>query len=74
MGSTIKRAYDSRLVEAVKLILGGLPCEEREAVERYYLMNQTPKEICQELNLTNPRFLEIRKNVRQKFDALTKSN
>ena len=66
----VNRECDHRAAErreTARGILGGMPDREREALMRYHLEEQSPEEICGDLNLTAAQFGLIRCRARQMF-------
>ena len=64
------RPDDPRAVEIVERILAEMPDKEREALRRFYLLEEPPRQICRELGLSHAQFLEIKGKTRARFEAL----
>ena len=62
-----KRSDKPRDVEIIRNILAELPEIEREVLTRFYLSQQSAQTICQELRLSNARFLEIKSRLRELY-------
>ena len=63
------------LVERQKLdlalrMLNSIPKRDREVLTRFYLQEQTPDQICQELQLTATQFRLIKSRAKARFGAL----
>jgi hypothetical protein len=44
-----------------------LPENEREALRRFYTLEQSPERICRDLILSDAQFREITKRVRERY-------
>jgi DNA-directed RNA polymerase specialized sigma24 family protein len=62
-----KRAEISRASEILGDALRDVSEKEREALRRFYVLEQSPEQICRELSLSHGQFLEIKKSVRAEF-------
>ena len=63
------RPDDSRAVEIVERILAEMPEQEREVLRRFYLLEESPRQICRDLGLSHTQFLEMKRRMRARFDA-----
>ena len=52
--------------ELIQRFLKELPETEREVIRRFYLLGQSPRQICRDLKLSNAQFLDIKKRAREK--------
>lgn len=64
------RPDDPRAVEIVHRILAEMPDKEHEALRRFYLLENPPRQICRDLGLSHAQFLEIKGKMRARFEAL----
>jgi hypothetical protein len=47
-----------------------MPDKEHEALRRFYLLENPPRQICRDLGLSHAQFLEIKGKMRARFEAL----
>jgi DNA-binding CsgD family transcriptional regulator len=51
---------------------GRASCTARQG-RRFYLLGHSSRQICRDLKLSNPQFLEIKRRVREKYDTARKA-
>jgi DNA-directed RNA polymerase specialized sigma24 family protein len=51
----------------MKAVLAQMPERQREVLERFYLHEQTPEQICQEMSLTETQFRLMRSRAKAAF-------
>jgi DNA-directed RNA polymerase specialized sigma24 family protein len=56
----------------VKRALCALPAEQREILERFYVLEQTSEQICREMELTETQFRLLKWRAKAQFGALAK--
>lgn len=59
-------------LELAMRILNGIPKRDREVLIRFYLNEQTPHQICSELELTETQFRLIKSRAKARFGELGK--
>jgi RNA polymerase sigma factor (sigma-70 family) len=56
--------------EVVNLVLGSIPSKEREILSRFYLSEQSPEQICSEMQLTPTQFRLLKSRAKSRFGKL----
>src|SRR5437588_6006482 len=65
-------AMDRQNNEVAMRVLRGLPKRDREVLVRFYLEEQTPEEICRDLELTETQFRLIKSRAKARYGELGK--
>ena len=56
--------------EIMEKVLGGVAARDREILTRFYLMEQTQEQICDQMNLTETQFRLLNSRVKARFGEL----
>lgn len=56
--------------EVMRRILNGMPRRDRDVLIRFYLLEQTQEQICQEMRLTNTQFRLLKSRAKRRFTEL----
>jgi RNA polymerase sigma-70 factor (ECF subfamily) len=67
-----KQVIERQNQEVARRVLGGLPKRDREVLVRFYLEEQTPEQICRDLNLTETQFRLIKSRAKARYGELGK--
>jgi hypothetical protein len=65
-----ERKPDSHSVGALKRVLADLSSVEREALHRFYVLEQDTKQILRDLSLSQHQWREIKSRVKKAFAAI----
>jgi RNA polymerase sigma factor (sigma-70 family) len=66
------RAMELQNQEVAMRVLKGLSKRDRELLVRFYLDEQTPEQICREMNLTETQFRLIKSRAKARYGELGK--
>lgn len=65
-----RQAIEHQTTEAALRLLNGICHRDREVLVRFYLKEQSPREICRDLELTETQFRLIKSRAKQRFGEL----
>ena len=65
-----KQLYRAEQVAMMRRTLGELTPQDREILERFYLHEQRPEQICEEMNLTACQFRNLKSRAKARFSEL----
>lgn len=57
-------------IDLMETVLGELPEKDREVLTRFYLHEQTPEEICEDMNLSETQFRLLKSRAKTRFGEL----
>jgi DNA-directed RNA polymerase specialized sigma24 family protein len=57
-------------VDLAMRVLNSLPWREREVLTRFYLKEQSPRQICRDMNFTETQFRLIKSRAKGRFTEL----
>lgn len=67
-----RTVIEQQNLELAQRILNGIPKRDREVLVRFYLKEQAPHQICDDLGLTETQFRLIKSRAKARFGALGK--
>jgi RNA polymerase sigma factor (sigma-70 family) len=67
-----RQAMERQNQEVAMRVLGGLSKRDREVLVRFYLDEQTPEQICRDMNLTETQFRLIKSRAKARYGELGK--
>ncbi|MDE3166718.1 MAG: sigma-70 family RNA polymerase sigma factor [Acidobacteriota bacterium] len=67
-----RRVVDHQTHELAMRLLRSLPARDREVLERFYLHEQTPEQICRDMNLTETQFRLVKSRAKARYGELGK--
>ena len=67
-----KQVIETETMQLAMRILQSIPARDREVLIRFYLKEQTPVQICRELDLTETQFRLIKSRAKARFGELGK--
>jgi RNA polymerase sigma factor (sigma-70 family) len=67
-----RRAIEEQNTAVAMRVLQSLPKRDREVLIRFYLQEQTPDQICRDLNLTETQFRLIKSRAKSRYGELGK--
>ena len=67
-----RQAMDRQSNEVAMRVLRSLPKRDRDVLVRFYLDEQTPEEICRDLDLTETQFRLIKSRAKARYGELGK--
>jgi RNA polymerase sigma factor (sigma-70 family) len=67
-----RQVLEKQTQEVAMRILRSLPERDREVLARFYLEEQTPEQICAEMNLTETQFRLIKSRAKARYGELGK--
>ena len=65
-----RRVIEQENQEVALGMLGSLPKRDREVLVRFYLGEQTPEQICRDMNLTETQFRLIKSRAKARYGEL----
>jgi RNA polymerase sigma factor (sigma-70 family) len=67
-----RKAIEEQETEVAMRVLRSLPRRDREVLIRFYLQEQMPEQICQELGITETQFRLIKSRAKSRYGELGK--
>lgn len=68
-----RKAIEGQNVELAMRVLGTLPRRDREVLVRFYLQEQSPRQICRDMGLTPTQFRLTKSRAKARFTELGKA-